>query len=229
MLSTGSTVQSPPSGRLFVVTPRQVYKEKKQHSKPPVSLLGQLLWREFYYVVAAHTPNYHRMEGNAICKQIPWDDNEEFFRAWEDSRTGYPWIDAIMAQLRRTGWMHHLARHCVVRIPSLHYPPVNEKVLVTASLTLMQPHIIASLCQPCPHLCTLVCAQTMRGVLCRGALPLPLCRVWSAEIGQGLLYHLSCYCATAASSTSAGSDTDKKTEEVSLSCAACFFCKYTET
>ncbi len=97
----------------------QVYKEKKEHSKPPVSLLGQLLWREFYYVAAAHTPNYHRMEGNPICKQIPWDNNAEFYRAWEESQTGYPWIDAIMAQLRRTGWMHHLARHCVVRPGSL--------------------------------------------------------------------------------------------------------------
>jgi len=28
---------------------------------------------------------------------------------------GYPWIDAIMMQLRTQGWMHHLARHCVVR------------------------------------------------------------------------------------------------------------------
>lgn len=96
-----------------------MYKEKKEHSKPPVSLLGQLLWREFYYVAAAHTPNYHRMEGNPICKQIPWDNNAEFYRAWEESQTGYPWIDAIMAQLRRTGWMHHLARHCVVRPGSL--------------------------------------------------------------------------------------------------------------
>lgn len=50
----------------------QIYKEKKAHTKPPVSLLGQLLWREFYYCAAAHTPNYHRMEGNPICKQIDW-------------------------------------------------------------------------------------------------------------------------------------------------------------
>ena len=57
-----------------------MYKEKKQHSQPPVSLLGQLLWREFYYTAAAHTPNYHQKEGNAICKQIPWDDNVEFFK-----------------------------------------------------------------------------------------------------------------------------------------------------
>merc|ERR1711907_383736 len=30
-----------------------------------------------------------------------------------DGRTGYPWIDAAMAQLREEGWMHHLARHAV--------------------------------------------------------------------------------------------------------------------
>lgn len=54
--------------------------EKKEHTKPPVSLLGQLLWREFYYTAAAHTPNYHQKEGNPICKQIPWDDNLEYFK-----------------------------------------------------------------------------------------------------------------------------------------------------
>ena len=58
----------------------QVYMERKEHSKPPVSLLGQLLWREFYYTAAAHTPNYHQKEGNPICKQIPWDDNLEYFK-----------------------------------------------------------------------------------------------------------------------------------------------------
>jgi hypothetical protein len=33
--------------------------------------------------------------------------------AWRDGKTGYPWIDAIMVQLLKWGWMHHLARHCV--------------------------------------------------------------------------------------------------------------------
>ena len=26
---------------------------------------------------------------------------------------GFPWIDAIMKQLREEGWIHHLARHSV--------------------------------------------------------------------------------------------------------------------
>jgi len=33
--------------------------------------------------------------------------------AWKLGRTGYPFIDAIMTQLRVEGWIHHLARHAV--------------------------------------------------------------------------------------------------------------------
>lgn len=67
---------------------RQIWREKKQHTKPPVSLVGQLFWREFFYTAAALTPNFHRMAGSPICRQIPWDDNEEFYRAWDEARTG---------------------------------------------------------------------------------------------------------------------------------------------
>jgi len=67
---------------------RQILREKKEHTKPPVSLVGQLLWREFFYTAAALTPNFHRMAGSAICRQIPWDDNEALYRAWDEARTG---------------------------------------------------------------------------------------------------------------------------------------------
>lgn len=55
-----------------------------QHTSPPVSLLGQLLWREFYYCVAVDTPNFDKMEGNPVCKQIPWDSNESYLKAWKE-------------------------------------------------------------------------------------------------------------------------------------------------
>lgn len=54
------------------------------------------------------TENFDKMVGNPICKKIDWDENEEFYRAWETGATGYPWIDAIMRQLNEIGWMHHL-------------------------------------------------------------------------------------------------------------------------
>jgi cryptochrome len=102
----------------------EIYGEIKKHSQPPVSLMGQLYWREFYYAVAAVTPDYHKMKGNPVCLQIDWKcadgtvdpkhpEAEEHLKAWTEARTGYPWIDAIMTQLREEGWIHHLARHSV--------------------------------------------------------------------------------------------------------------------
>lgn len=41
------------------------------------------------------------------------DTNEEYLNAWKNGQTGYPWIDAAMTQLRKEGWIHHLARHAV--------------------------------------------------------------------------------------------------------------------
>ena len=54
----------------------------QKHSQPPVSLHGQLLWREFFYTVGDGTPNFDKMEGNPVCRQIPWDKNEEYLEAW---------------------------------------------------------------------------------------------------------------------------------------------------
>ena len=83
------------------------------HSQPPVSLTGQLLWREFFYTCGSYIPNFDKMEGNPICKQVDWDTNDEYLSAWREARTGYPYIDAIMTKLRQEGWIHHLARHSV--------------------------------------------------------------------------------------------------------------------
>ena len=55
-----------------------------KHSQPPVSLHGQLIWREFFYLCAANTPNFGRMVGNPICKQIDWDTNEEYLEKWKN-------------------------------------------------------------------------------------------------------------------------------------------------
>ncbi|GFX55557.1 cryptochrome-1 [Trichonephila clavipes] len=102
------------SARTFYYKVREVYlKSKKGYTKPPVSLHGQLFWREFFYTVGSATPKFDQMVGNPICVQIPWIENDVFLQAWANARTGYPFIDAIMTQLRKEGWVHHLARHAV--------------------------------------------------------------------------------------------------------------------
>lgn len=100
------------SARTFWWRLTEVYTGQ-QHSKPPVSLHGQLLWREFFYTTAVGIPNFNRMEGNPHCVQVDWDNNPEHLAAWREARTGFPFIDAIMTQLRQEGWIHHLARHAV--------------------------------------------------------------------------------------------------------------------
>ncbi|XP_059049198.1 cryptochrome-1-like [Achroia grisella] len=100
------------STRLFYYQLTELYKRVKQ-VRPPLSLHGQILWREFFYCAATRNPNFDRMEGNPICVQIPWEKNNEALAKWASGQTGFPWIDAIMIQLREEGWIHHLARHAV--------------------------------------------------------------------------------------------------------------------
>lgn len=95
----------------------------------PVTLDGQLMWREFFYCYCVGVPNFDSQELNPMCKQINWklqqvpppdsvwsEDTKaamEQLQSWMTGRTGYPWIDAVMRQIELEGWAHHVARHAV--------------------------------------------------------------------------------------------------------------------
>ncbi len=109
-LSPSTTVLSPYlkfgclSASLFYHTVGDIISSRKGCTLPPVSLHGQLLWREYFYANSVATPNFDKMIGNPNCKQIPWDNDDKKLLAWKEARTGYPFIDAIMTQLRIEGW-----------------------------------------------------------------------------------------------------------------------------
>lgn len=73
--------------------------QKIKKTTPPLSLHGQLLWREFFYCAATKNPNFDKMVGNPICVQMCWDKNAEALAKWANGQTGFPWIDAIMVSL----------------------------------------------------------------------------------------------------------------------------------
>ena len=56
------------SARRFYSELITIYKASKKHTSPPQSLEGQLLWREFFYLVGYSTPNFDKMVGNPICR-----------------------------------------------------------------------------------------------------------------------------------------------------------------
>uniref|UniRef100_A0A2K5R472 Cryptochrome-1 n=1 Tax=Cebus imitator TaxID=2715852 RepID=A0A2K5R472_CEBIM len=97
------------SCRLFYFQLTDLYQKVKKSSSPPLSLYGQLLWREFFYTAATNNVRFDKMEGNPVCVQIPWDKNSEALAKWAEGGTGFPWIDAIMTQLPQEGWIRHLA------------------------------------------------------------------------------------------------------------------------
>ncbi|CCU75653.1 Putative Cryptochrome protein [Blumeria hordei DH14] len=108
---------------------------KGKASQPPVSLVGQLLFREMYFGAhAALSHSFSQTLYNSHCRFVPWHlqskvdpsskratgeyhidspQAEEWFQRWKYGRTGFPWIDALMRQLRQEGWIHHLGRHAV--------------------------------------------------------------------------------------------------------------------
>ncbi|XP_041978712.1 cryptochrome-1 [Aricia agestis] len=77
-------------------------------------ITGQLIWREYFYTMAINNPQYGQMAGNPICLDIPWKQPQgDELQRWKEGRTGFPFIDAAMRQLRLEGWLHHVLRNTV--------------------------------------------------------------------------------------------------------------------
>ncbi len=78
--------------------------------------LSELIWRDFYHQVLHHHP---RVVGHAFkpaYDAIKWDQGkaaDALFEAWCQGRTGYPLVDAAMAQINQTGYMHNRLRMVV--------------------------------------------------------------------------------------------------------------------
>ncbi|XP_033101937.1 cryptochrome-1-like [Anneissia japonica] len=92
---------------------RDTYCKVNSAEVAPTYLTSQLIWREFFYTMSATNPMYNRMKGNPICLQIDWYDDDESYQKWVQGKTGFPWIDAIMIQLHKEGWIHQVCRHAV--------------------------------------------------------------------------------------------------------------------
>ena len=75
--------------------------------------LSELIWREFYMMILYHHPHVAGASFKPAYDAIAWEtgpEADELFAAWCEGRTGYPLVDAAMAQLNRTGFMHNRLR-----------------------------------------------------------------------------------------------------------------------
>jgi deoxyribodipyrimidine photo-lyase len=73
----------------------------------------ELAWREFYQHCLYFFPALAQGPYRAPFQDFPWEENEDWFQAWREGKTGYPMVDAALRQLRETGWMHNRCRMIV--------------------------------------------------------------------------------------------------------------------
>ena len=75
--------------------------------------LNELIWRDFYMMILWHFPYVAKRAFKKEYSQIPWTNDEVYFKKWCDGETGYPLVDAGMRELNATGFMHNRVRMIV--------------------------------------------------------------------------------------------------------------------
>ena len=73
----------------------------------------EIAWREFYADVLHHNPQTTWDYYAPRFKEMRYEEPDSKFNAWCEGKTGYPFVDAAMRQLVKTGWMHNRTRMVV--------------------------------------------------------------------------------------------------------------------
>ncbi|NCJ06699.1 DASH family cryptochrome [Synechococcales cyanobacterium C] len=104
---------------LGCLSPRRVYAEVERYEAERVKnestywLVFELLWRDYFRLIAAK-------HGNAIFRPtglqglaLPWQEDWPRFQLWQSGQTGFPLVDAGMQELRATGFLSNRGRQNV--------------------------------------------------------------------------------------------------------------------
>ncbi|MBC7602083.1 MAG: deoxyribodipyrimidine photo-lyase, partial [Ramlibacter sp.] len=100
---------------------RRAHASSAKGSDGAATWLGELIWRDFFFQILANFPhvagkNHAGANFRPAYNAIKWEEGphaDELFAAWCEGRTGYPLVDAAMAQINRTGYMHNRLRMVV--------------------------------------------------------------------------------------------------------------------
>ncbi|SMY09591.1 cryptochrome/photolyase family protein [Flavimaricola marinus] len=84
--------------------------------------LKELVWREFAYHLAHHTPEITDRNWKPDWDAFPWktDPESDEVTAWKQGRTGIPFVDAAMREMYVTGTMHNRGRMIVASYLTKH-------------------------------------------------------------------------------------------------------------
>ena len=96
---------------------REAHARSQAGSAGAATWLSELVWRDFYVQVLANFPHVNDPVAQPSFRpeyeRIEWEQGpqaQRLFEAWCEGRTGYPLVDAAMAQINQTGFMHNRLR-----------------------------------------------------------------------------------------------------------------------
>lgn len=86
------------------------------------TFLKELVWREFAYHLAHHTPRILSDNWKEAWDAFPWntDADDPDIVAWKQGRTGIQFVDAAMREMYVTGTMHNRGRMIVASYLTKH-------------------------------------------------------------------------------------------------------------
>ncbi len=109
------------------IHPRTMVADLDLRGAGAQAYLRELAFRDFYADVLHHWPASAWRNWNSDFDAIANDtgaEAERRFEAWKAGKTGFPFVDAGMRQLRETGFMHNRVRMTVASflVKDLHLP-----------------------------------------------------------------------------------------------------------
>ncbi len=118
--AAGATSMLSPHLRHGEISPRQVWfaacharDAGKAGAAATEKFLAELGWREFSYSLLFNHADLGQENFQKKFNAFPWRENRDGLRRWQRGQTGYPFVDAGMRELWRTGTMHNRVRMVV--------------------------------------------------------------------------------------------------------------------
>ncbi|MCS7203153.1 MAG: DNA photolyase family protein [Thermodesulfovibrio sp.] len=99
--------------RFGLISLRKIYNLASNTAGQDCQFIKELAWREFWYHIKINFPEFKDLEFQEKRRNIHWENNEKFYKALIEAKTGYPIVDAAVVQLKEEGWMHNRARMIV--------------------------------------------------------------------------------------------------------------------
>lgn len=98
------------------------FRAMQEGRKGAEHFLKEVVWRDFAYHLAYHTPRIVSGNWREDWDAFPWnkDEGKDEVTAWKRGRTGMRFVDAAMREMYVTGTMHNRARMIVASYLTKH-------------------------------------------------------------------------------------------------------------